>query len=198
MDNLLTDSYNFKNWQRTGGIKHSIPVTWNEEYKNFDWQETYQTNEIPKDDQWNTIATGNKLELEKLYQQWNVSKESTLHYMSLNPNLPPGLEKILDQFDHTKRHYNFLKLTASHLLFWHFDSYATFLKNHEISHKDYNKISRSAVVLTPWSFGQVIQIGNNVYSNWNPGDVFTWNGDTWHGAANFGVNDLVVMQITYL
>lgn len=198
MKNPLVESPNFVKWQKTGGIRTSIPVTWNDEYTSLPWVETYQTNEVPTNDKWNTISTDLKLQLESLYQEWNVCKESTLHYMALNPDLHPNLEKILDNFDVHRRHYNFLKLTPSHQLFWHFDSYATFTKNFNVSEKDFSKITRSAVILTPWSFGQVIQVGGNVYSDWNQGDVISWIGDVWHGAANFGTQDLVVMQVTYL
>ena len=53
-------------------------------------------------------------------------------------------------------------------------------------------------MITPWMFGQVIQVGGQVITNWNVGDTYTWQGDVWHGAANFGFDDLVVMQITWL
>lgn len=198
MKNPLLESPNFIKWQKTGGIRTKVSVTWDDEYTSLPWKKTYQTNEVPADDKWNTKSTDLKLQLENLYRDWKVSKTSTLHYMSLNPPLTPGLEKILNNFDSKRRHYNFLKLTPSHQLFWHFDSYATFTKNFNVSEKDFGKITRSAVLLTPWSFGQVIQVGGTVYSSWDQGDVISWVGDVWHGAANFGIEDLVVMQVTYL
>ena len=199
MLNPLLESRAFKNWRKTGGIKTNVPVTWSlEDLSSFEWLETYQTHEVPKDDKWETHATDLKLQLEDLYAQWNVPKEPTLHYMCLAPILGAGLQRAYDSFDADKKHYNFLKITPGHVSFWHFDSYATFVKHNNIDIKRHNDIQRSAVMMTNWSFGQVLQIGATVYSNWNAGDVFTWSGDTWHGAANFGIEDFTVMQVTYL
>jgi hypothetical protein len=199
MQNPLLESKGFKNWQKTGGIHTSVPVTWSpEDLSSFEWLETYQTHEVPKDDKWNTHATDLKIQLEDLYAEWHVPKEPTLHYMCLAPALSAGLQKAYDSFDAGKKHYNFLKITPGHVSFWHFDSYATFVKHNDIDVKRHKDIQRSAVMMTDWCFGQVLQIGGTVYSGWNAGDVFTWVGDTWHGAANFGIEDFTVMQVTYL
>jgi hypothetical protein len=199
MQNPLLESKKFKHWQRTGGVHTSVPATWSpEDLLSFEWLETYQTNEVPKGDKWDTHATDLKLQLEDLYAEWRVPKEPTLHYMCLAPTLSQGLQQAYDSFDAGLKHYNFLKITPGHVSFWHFDSYATFVKTHNIDAKRQNDIQRSAVMMTDWSFGQVLQIGATVYSDWNAGDVFTWSGDTWHGAANFGIEDFTVMQVTYL
>ncbi len=199
MKNPLLESPGFKNWFKTGAIKTSLPVTWSPaDLSDFKWLETYQTHEVPKEDKWNTHATDLKLQLEDLYAQWQVPKEPTLHYMCLSPELSTGLKRAYDSFDYGKKHYNFLKITPGYLSFWHFDSYATFIKEHNLGPEHQKKIGRSAVMLTDWSFGQVLQIGRNVISEWNAGDVYTWYGDTWHGAANFGIEDFTVMQVTHL
>lgn len=199
MKNPLLDSNGFKNWQKTGGIRTSVPVTWSDEdLSSFVWLQTYQTHEVPAGDKWNTHATDLKLQLEDLYAQWQVPKEPTLHYMCLAPVLSTGLQQAYDTVDTGRKHYNFLKITPGHVSFWHFDSYATFVKQHNIPAAQQHNIHRSAVMLTDWSFGQVLQVGATVYSDWNAGDVITWSGDTWHGAANFGIVNFTVMQITYL
>ena len=199
MPNSLLESKAFKNWQKTGGIHTSVPVTWSvEDLLPFKWLETYQTHEVPKDDKWNTHATDLKLQLEDLYAEWKVPKEPTLHYMCLAPELSPGLQQAYNTFDTKRKHYNFLKITPGHLSFWHFDSYATFVKEHNVGPEVQDRIQRSAIMMTNWSFGQVLQIGGTVYSGWNAGDVFTWHGSTWHGAANFGIEDFTVMQVTHL
>lgn len=199
MLNPLLTSKSFKDWKNTGGVRTSVPVTWSQkDLATFDWKETYQTHEVPQDDKWDTHATDLKLQLEDLYSQWQVPKEPTLHYMCLDAELVPGLQRVYNSFDAGKKHYNFLKITPGHVSFWHFDSYATFVKHHDIDATQYQHIHRSAVMMADWSFGQVLQIGASVYSNWSAGDVFTWSGDTWHGAANFGIEDFTVMQVTYL
>jgi len=199
MANPLLESRAFKNWRNTGGVKTNVPVTWSlADLSSFDWVETYHTNNFPKEDKWENHATDLKLQLEDLYAHWNIPKEPTLHYLCLAPKLSDGFKRAYDTFDTSKKHYNFLKITPGHLSFWHFDSYATFVKEHNTRPELQNNISRSAIMLSDWSFGQVLQIGGIVYANWNAGDVFTWNGDTWHGAANFGIEDFVVMQVTHL
>ena len=34
--------------------------------------------------------------------------------------------------------------------------------------------------------------------HWSKGDSFTWTGDVWHGASNFGSSDMIIMQVTHL
>ena len=47
--------------------------------------------------------------------------------------------------------------------------------------------------MTEWSFGQVLQIDDVIESHWRVGDNYTWEGDTWHG-----LDDCVIMQVTWL
>ena len=53
-------------------------------------------------------------------------------------------------------------------------------------------------MLRDWDFGQTVQIGKHVISDWKMGDIFGWEGDVWHGAGNFGLSDIIIFQITYL
>ena len=95
MKNPLLESPGFKNWFKTGAIKTSLPVTWSPaDFAAFKWLETYQTDEVPKKDKWQTHATDLKLQLEDLYKEWSVPKEPTLHYMCLSPELSSGLTTV--------------------------------------------------------------------------------------------------------
>ncbi len=178
--------------------KSSIPVTWNEEWKTFDWKETLMTNEIPKDDIWDTPATRKKLELEEMYAKMNISSECTKHYMSIRPPLTEGLKVVLDTYKTVDHNYNFLKLTAGHNLIKHYDSYATFIKFNNIPEKDHDTIKRTIVMMTDWSFGQMFQVENSIETHWKVGTTYTWQGEAWHGLGNFGFDDCVVMQVTWL
>ena len=168
------------------------------DYSNFDWIETFMIDEVPSTDVWENFATSKKLELEQQYRNLNMPKECSKHYMALNPDTTEEIEFYLNPFSHTQHHYNFLKLTPGYNLWWHYDSYSTFVRYNNITEEHAEKINRTIVMLTPWEPGQVLQIGSNTHTNWNIGDAFTWNSYTWHGVGNFSFTDFVVMQITWL
>lgn len=179
-------------------VKGTVPVTWNNEWRDFVWQETYMTNEIPKDDMWDTPATKKKLELEKLYEQLKIVPECTKHYMSIRPPLTDALQRILDEYKTVDHNYNFLKLTAGHNVIKHYDSYATFIKFNDIPEDRHDHIKRTIIMMTDWCFGQVLQVENKIETHWKIGDTYTWQGNAWHGLGNFGFDDCVVMQVTWL
>lgn len=179
-------------------VKGNVPVTWNDEWKEFEWKETLMTDEVPKDDMWNTSATRKKLELEELYAEIKISAECTKHYMSIRPELNNGLRSILDYYKDIDHNYNFLKLTAGHNVIKHYDSYATFIKFNEIPEEKHTEIKRTIIMMTDWAFGQVLQVEDQLESHWKIGDTYTWQGDAWHGLGNFGFDDCVVMQVTWL
>jgi hypothetical protein len=166
--------------------------------ENFDWQETYMIDEVPKDDIWNNFATEKKLKLENHYIDLNMPKECSKHYMAFNPVLDKDLTQHLDPFLDKLYHYNFLKLTPGYNLWWHYDSYSTFVKHNNITEGQAENINRTIVMLTPWAHGQVLQIGDKTIANWNVGDTFSWSAYTWHGVGNFGFTDFIVMQITWI
>lgn len=168
------------------------------DYSNFPWQETYMIDEVPKDDVWDNFATTNKLTLEKRYRNLNMPKECSKHYMALCPDINDELKSYLDPYKNTVHHYNFLKLTPGYNLWWHYDSYSTFVHYNNISEQQAENINRSIVMLTPWEPGQVLQVDSNTHTNWNVGDAYTWSAYTWHGVGNFSFTDFVVMQITWL
>jgi hypothetical protein len=53
-------------------------------------------------------------------------------------------------------------------------------------------------MMSDWDRGQMLQVGNKVYTHWKKGDTYTWKSDVWHGMCNFGPSDCVVAQITFL
>ncbi len=184
------------NWNKPEVVFGNVPCTWHR--VDVPWVEVIQTKEVNIKDPWKIYTTDLKYQLEDLHSSWNIPPESVTHYMSIRPELEPGLEQCLDHFKDFKYSYNLLKITSGHMVVWHFDTYATFVKEIGIEQKDSDKIKRTAIALTPWGFGHVIQIGGDVLSGWKMGDTFTWSGDTWHGACNFGKDDLIIMQVTYI
>jgi hypothetical protein len=177
---------------------NQIDCTWTDEYKLFDWIETFVIDEVPLDDLWENFSTKLRLELDKFHRSKGVVKESTKHYMSFAPVLPLSIEPVLEQFAGKTYSFNFLKLQGSFVIPMHYDSYSTFVKRNNVDKSSLEKIHRTVIMMTPWASGQVLQIRQEVFSNWQPGTTYTWKGLEWHGAANFGFDDLVVMQITWI
>lgn len=196
--NPLLNTPSYKNWKHYKSDYRTIPVTWTLDDLNFDWQLTYQMEQVPPGEERYKVRTDEKQQLDDLFVEWGITKEATTHLMALHPVLSEGLKKILENFSASNQRYNFLKLEPGRILQWHIDAYSTFVKYNDIEPSRWNEIKRSVILLDDWDFGQVIQIGNDVLTRWKAGDVFTWVGDTWHGAANFGVKELIVMQVTYL
>lgn len=190
----------YQNWLSHGAYTHSIAdVCWNtSDLENLDWITTYSIDEIPINDNWDTFATKNKLEQEKMYKSWRVPKDGTRHYMSINPTLNKNLSSLNASFHDKKYTLNFLKLTPGCQLPWHFDTYATFVKFEKIIKSEISNVCRTAIMMNDWDRGQIFQIGAKIYSNWKAGDCFTWKGDVWHGLCNFGPSNIIIAQITFL
>ena len=195
IDNVLSS---FENWKDFKSLKTSIPATWTDSDLIFDWHLTVQTNEVPDNDPWESFTTPQKHHLKKLHLSWGTPPASTEHWMSFSPTLTGELSTILDHFDYETMSHNALKLPPGRMLMWHFDTYATFVNRKNIDQTDALKIKRSAIMMQDWDFGQVIQIGNEMISHWKQGDVFTWESYTWHGTANFGKSDMIVLQLSYI
>jgi hypothetical protein len=192
----ITNSPSFINWRDGQFFQEKFNLGYVDD--NFKWKETFMIGEVPKDDQWPVYSTGRKLALETLYENANVHKECTRHYMNITPTVEGPLAEFANKYKGLKHHSTLLKLTPGCCLMWHYDSYSAFVKFQEIPEEKYHKIRRVAIMLRDWNFGQTVQIGKNVISDWKIGDVFGWEGDVWHGAGNFGLSDLIVFQVTYL
>jgi len=193
---MISNSDKYINWKNYSAVKTTFPKTWND--IDVEWQEVIQTKEVIKGDPWDIYTTDLKNQLEELHTSWHIPDESVKHYMSIRPELKGGLEELLEPFKNYTYSYSLLKLTAGHMIVWHFDTYATFVKHNNIQEIDADKIKRTAILLTDWSFGHILQVGSDVFSHWNAGDAFTWDNDTWHGACNFGKDDMILMQVTYI
>jgi hypothetical protein len=56
---------------------------------------------------------------------------------------------------------------------------------------------RILVAITPWSFGQVFQYGNETLTHWEDGDIFVpFKRDIPHGGANFGMVPRIFLNVT--
>jgi hypothetical protein len=176
----------------------SIDVNFKNQDPRVNWIETYSIGEIPLDDNWKTSATEFKLWQEDKYQEWGHIKEATQHYMSFEPELPFDINIALSIIGcNSPFQHSFLKLPAGRMIPWHCDTYAYFIKKYDVPEQQVTRIKRAIVCVNDWDVGQSLQVGKNMLSGWSAGDMYTWDHDAWHGAANFGNQDLIFMQITY-
>ena len=79
---------------------------------------------------------------------------------------------------------------------WHFDNYLGALKRANLEYKDIKKIRRYLLFLEDWDWGHILQVGNNVLSNWKAGDLYTWDSGIYHLSANCGISAKWTCQIT--
>jgi len=189
-----------KNWKDTTvHFRGTVPVNWSDKDLNdLKWEETFCIDELPVDDLWNTSATEFKLWQEDLYRSWGHIKPATQHYMSFEPRLEFDLSNILAKIGSTNGSFtlNFMKIPAGRIIPWHCDTYGYAINKFNVPPDRITDIQRTIVFMEDWSFGQVVQFGDSVLSHWKAGELYTWQHEAWHGLANFGNKDVVIMQIT--
>lgn len=199
-DNYQLYKKSLDEWRDTSVyFRGSVPVNWSDQdLANLAWYETHCIDELPQDDLWDTPATKFKLWQEQLYCDWGHIKPATQHYMCFEPDLEFDLSAILEKIGSTNGSYtlNFMKIPAGRLIPWHCDTYGYAIKKFNVPNDRITQIQRTIVFMQDWSFGQVVQFGDSMLSHWKAGELYTWQHEAWHGLANFGNQDVVIMQIT--
>lgn len=183
-------------WQEYS-VKHlgHVEPTWTE--LDIPWEQTFCIEEIPENDNWGTVSSNFHMWLEAQFIEWGNIKDATEHYMSFNPELKFDLMPVLKQIKCTQFLYNFIKIPPGRMIPWHCDTYAYFVKRFNVQPDQLDRLKRAVVCMSDWDFGHALQIGNSVLGNWTAGDIYSWDHESWHGAANFGKTPLIFMQITY-
>lgn len=177
-------------------VKSKVPVTWSSKSLQIIWKpKEVCINQASLGD-WN-LPTDDIDTLDNMYKAWDINVNGTNHSHSLDFNLNFNIQEILNNIPGTNHQYSFLKLSPGNCIPWHFDTYRTYIIKNNISPNKNNEIQRSIVMMDNWKIGQVIQFGKKIVSHWMIGDTFTWDSKMWHGAANFGNKDLIIMMITY-
>ena len=92
--------------------------------------------------------------------------------------------------------FQVLKQDPGHLQPWHFDTYVDRVEKHKLSENERKKLKRYLIFLEDWHWGHILQVGNNVVSNWSAGDVITWNFGMYHLSSNAGIVPKYTMNIT--
>jgi len=106
----------------------------------------------------------------------------------------PEVTKLLPQARYS---CSLIEVRGGRMLPWHQDFYSNHLAIYGIPEQHAAHIRRALLCLQDWSYGQVIQIGDDFLHHWSAGCVYSWEHDTWHGAANFGDQLMRFAQITF-
>ena len=114
-------------------------------------------------------------------------------YSMPNP-MPKFVNKVTTQFDYDIVAVAFNRTPPGNILPLHSDLYENYVKAYEIN--DINNIHRYIIFLEDAKIGHMMQIGNNVFTQWKAGDVCSWKGSTLHAAYNMGYEHRYTMQVT--
>ena len=76
----------------------------------------------------------------------------------------------------------------------HSDLYARWKHVHK--HNDIKTIVRIIVMLEESEHGQMLHVGDTLYSKWKAGDWFSWTGSTVHATYNMSLKSRYAVQLT--
>lgn len=172
-----------------------IPVIWDTTKIKFNWELHYCIDPYPKDDPWKT--TDLVLEQENYYKSWGIKKESTEHYHSFDTELDFKTAELFKYFNGDNHTLNFMMIPPGMTIPWHRDTYSYYINTTKIPLEDSTQVHRSVIMMQDWTVGQVIQIEDTVLTKWNAGYTYTWPHNAWHGAANFGPDPMIFMQVNF-
>lgn len=171
--------------------KSKIPVSWKNKSLIVEWndEETSFINHSFTD--WDISSRSIDI-LKKTQRNWEINYDGTRHCRSDTFNLnTKEITKFIIGKDHR---CSLLKIKPGNCIPWHYDTHRSYMYFNNVKEND---IQRSIVMMNNWKVGQVLQFRKEIISHWQIGDMFTWKNNVWHGAANFGNKDLIIMMIDY-
>ena len=90
-DNYLMGSViSFDRWQQDHPVwLDPVSVDWKEQdYRDLQYWEKHSIGEIPKDDIWDTTASKEKINQERLYKSWGYEQICTQHWQIFEEDAP--------------------------------------------------------------------------------------------------------------
>tara|TARA_Y100000590_G_scaffold450698_1_gene590786 strand:+ start:214 stop:891 length:678 start_codon:yes stop_codon:yes gene_type:complete len=79
---------------------------------------------------------------------------------------------------------------------WHYDTYAGLLKRNKDNKFKLKDAIRILIFIQPWHWGHFLQVGNQIITHWDIGDVYTWDYQRYHLASNSGIKPRYTIAIT--
>jgi len=142
------------------------------------------------------LTTHKDQNLIDLYEKSGHSKDHMTLYNCHQPSFIPDCV-----FDYVIPQFNFLTNIAVAINYFkpgqylpiHTDIFEKYIKVYSVK---IEKIIRYVVMLDKGISGQMLQIENNFYTNWNSGDCFGWDYSEKHAFYNLSLEDRYAVQIT--
>jgi hypothetical protein len=159
----------------------SIDPLWNiEEYKNLKYK--YDIHKGNEDNQ--------------LYIEAGHIPQSLSLYNYFEPNpMPDSIEYIKSHFSKIKNISVAINLfKPGQYMPIHYDRFGTYKKVNNL--EDNCSICRYMVMLEDHVQGQMLQIGDRIYTNWKAGQVYNWCNYSLHTFYNLSIKDRYAVQIT--
>lgn len=77
----------------------------------------------------------------------------------------------------------------------HFDNYNAFRRDSDLSWEDPG-VRRLLIAMGDWRWGQMIELGNSMWTQWRAGDVLYFDWLVPHGSANCGIYPRTTLVVT--
>lgn len=194
----MDSEISFQRWRQDHAVQLGpVIVNWRaDDYRDLTYWEKHSIGEIPKDDIWDSRASREKLNQERMYKAWGYEQVCTQHWQIFEEEIPGIFIDKAQELRHviTDTTVSLLKIMPGRQLPWHMDTFAFYLKTRP--HLELDDCQRVLVFLEDFQQGHIVQIGSQLISGWRAGDAITWKSDIWHGACNFGVTPFYTLQYT--
>jgi len=142
------------------------------------------------------LTTHKDQKLLNLYEKSGHSKENMTLYNCHEPSFIPNcvytyIKPKFEFLDNIAVAVNYFK--PGQYLPIHTDIFGKYMKIYNVQ---FEKIVRYIIMLDNGSSGQILQIGDNTFSNWKSGDCFSWGSDVVHAFYNMSMKDRYAVQLT--
>jgi hypothetical protein len=157
-----------------------IPVFWDEQYKNLDYQREQFNN-----------SSDVALWREQGYKHDNF----TGALYDMRNQMPQWTNGFFHLFEGKNIAISFYRMDTGDILPTHQDTYKKYITVYSIDNP--TSIRRAIIFLEDWKPGHTFEIDGAGISNWKKGEYVLWNHDAPHSAANIGVEPRYTAQLTF-
>ena len=225
-ESLLEYKQSTKDWHYDPSIPSNdcqyvgqiMDLDWSKIKKDLPYKEPSKTSPAyiwPEDIENGTLIPSqlspNSLAASKLdIKRWGYHGENTKHTQYIEfkqdddpaneiaDDFPEQIYKIRDLCNLKYAVVAILKQEPGNFTAWHFDTYHSVVTKGNLSESDKKKVKRYWIPLEDWHWGHFVQVGNDVLTHWNAGQVFTWEYGMYHLGANAGIKTRLTCQVTGL
>lgn len=184
-------------------IGRAVNVDFSEKLKNINWGEPETAVDIWEEDKNKPMDIHNLAWGKQQHIDAGYTKHNTKKYQLFNDEKIEFLYEIADMSGLENYSVALFRQDPGQTNPWHFDTYRGVVEKYkkqgiDLSEDQIKEIKRYLIVLEDWDWGHILQIGNNVLSQWRAGDMFTWEYGMYHTSCNAGITPKITAHITGL